>query len=470
MKLEIFVKYFVIVFLIYLLIKNSSNKPVIEGFTQEYKQSLFDNFLENHYSNIFPDGGRNSGGPMFYKYITDNVNTLVKNIGIQGESQGLDKEHFQLYNQFYCGVSGSIVSPNRSGGNTSNNIVLKDLQGVEYIGKYYRCCVPCLCDLMRYSLLEIHSINLPNDPNPYQHFVITVPDPCINMEQIPSQVTAYNCSNNLTENGVRTNSGRLIVATLFGPEINGIIYPEPILYDSNIHTVDGDQFCNQRICQPPDQLRGGMGDIFVLLSLVGRSETEPPSPPERFSCENTPMNNISDTHDSMVNIYGEPLEKCKGHTNDNSGSWDSQGFCSELGGGVHQICMNVNDDTLEVSSQTGQSDWSYDRYGKNHCMCIGAWALYKAKQGVGQIENTFNELVCEAIPKVSLTDTYLNNWATWNGNELSGQIVHGVNKLVEQCYENAETQEQKQHLVNLYNNLTINNPEFNESNLSFDNP
>lgn len=434
-----------IILLIYLILKK---KNITEGFSIEQKQELFDDFLENHYRTIFPDGGRNSGGPMFYNYFVNNMN--------------LDREHFILYNQFYCGVSGSIVSPSRSGGNITNHIVLKDLEDNEWFGKYYRCCVPCLCDLMRYTKVENHTVQLSDGP--YQHYVITIDDPCVNSSNIPGQVTAYQCENGLTTNGIRTESGRLIIAVLFGDdELN----QQPVPYDPNIHTIDGDQFCNTRICQAPTELRGGMGDIFVELSLVGNSEI--PNPPERFTCSE-PMENMNNTHDTMVNIYGEPLEKCRSEENnsDTRGSWDSQGFCSELGGGVHQICFSVDENTRDFASDTHQgTNWSLERENKNHCMCIGAWALYKARQETNEISETSNELKCDAIPKVALTDTYLNTWATWNGNELPGQIIHGVNKLVEQCHENAGNDEQKSHLRDLYMDLANNNLEFSDNILSF---
>ena len=132
---------------------------------------MFDNFIGEHFNLIFPSGGRNAGGPQFYEYI---VNTLK-----------LDKKHFKLYNQFYCGVSGSPISPNRSGGNNTNNIVLKDLNGQEWFGKYYRCCTPCPCDLMRYAKVEEHSVNLSDGL--YSHFVITIDDPCSNESKIPQE-------------------------------------------------------------------------------------------------------------------------------------------------------------------------------------------------------------------------------------------------------------------------------------------
>ena len=199
-------------------------------------------------------------------------------------------------------------------------------------------------------------------------------------------------------NGERTSSGRLIIAVLFGPDENT---EEPVLFNPAIHTIDADQYCGTRICQQPEELRGGMGDIFVLLSLVGNSET-PPSP-ERFSCPDIiePLENTG-----MLNIYGESLEKCREDLNssDQRGSWDSNGYCSELGGGVHQICFDVNSATKDFSTDTNQSNWSLEREGKNHCMCIGAWALYKAKQEEGSISPTTNELKCESIPEISITN------------------------------------------------------------------
>ena len=41
---------------------------------------------------------------------------------------------------------------------------------------------------------------------------------------------------------------------------------------------------------------------------------------------------------TLQNIYDEPLKPC-GNSNMSSGSWDSEGKCSELGGSVHQICV-----------------------------------------------------------------------------------------------------------------------------------
>ena len=150
------IQVFFLILFIYFLFKKDNT---IEGFTTEEKTEAFNSFMSNHYSTIFPDGGRNSGGPMFYHYFVNNMD--------------LDRDHFKLYNEFYCGVSGSIVSPTRE--NITNHVVLEDLSGQQWFGKYYRCCVPCLCDIMRYAKVEQHSVQLSDGP--YIHHVITIDDP-----------------------------------------------------------------------------------------------------------------------------------------------------------------------------------------------------------------------------------------------------------------------------------------------------
>ena len=47
----------------------------------------------------------------------------------------------------------------------------------------------------------------------------------------------------------------------------------------------------------------------------------------------------------MKNIYGKRLQSCQLYSNDNNGFWDPEGYCSELGGGVHQICFKVDKST-----------------------------------------------------------------------------------------------------------------------------
>ena len=95
-------------------------------------------------------------------------------------------------------------------------------------------------------------------------------------------------------------------------------------------------------------------------------------------------------------------------------------------------------------------------------MCLGAWSLYKAKQNNELIDKTYNELNCDAIPEMSLNENYINNWNTWNGNELDDQIVDGVNSLMEQCYRKGNSS-QKEYLKNKYYDLTDSRSEFHNT-------
>tara|TARA_B100001093_G_C26714754_1_gene965131 strand:- start:135 stop:794 length:660 start_codon:yes stop_codon:yes gene_type:complete len=154
-----------------------------------------------------------------------------------------------------------------------------------------------------------------------------------------------------------------------------------------------------------------------------------------------PMNN-------QVNVYGEKLMACE-PTQPTEGS-QVNGTCSELGGGVHQICFGVNDETKSFSEDTGQSSWSEGRKGKNHCMCLGAWALYKARQDAGEIAPTSGELKCESIPSVAFSEEYVGKWNSWNGDELPGQIKNGVVALYNQCKAQANGDTKKLAVLNSY--------------------
>ena len=177
-----------------------------------------------------------------------------------------------------------------------------------------------------------------------------------------------------------------------------------------------------------------------------------------YSAKKTTATTSKKGHPSLLNIYGEPLQPCrKEGSDDTRGSW-TDGYCDETGGGVHQICLEV-DKTPNFSKKTGQGPWSDERQGKNHCMCLGAWSLYKARQEISEIDKTDNELHCESIMDDALQNNYVEKWNTWNGNELDDQIVHGVNKLMDQCYEQG-TPTQKEHLKKLYVDLTKGKPEF----------
>ena len=409
------IKFLIIVLIIYFVYLIFNTDEGFENQTELYER------LMNDFRTIFPDGNRNAGGVQFYHHIVTSLNPTI--------------DEFKEYNKLYCGVSGSPIDPGRS--QRFNNLVVKDLNDNLIYGKYYRCCWPCECDIMKYVRTEEYTVSL-QDGN-YTHNVLTIHDPCIISSEIPSEVTSFTCSNNITSNGIRANSGRLIIGVLF----DAIPYDETNTEMKN-KVDENNETCQERNNTDPNDLQGGMGDIFVKLSLIGLTE---------------PFEN------QLLNLYGEPLQKCQTDNDDVSGSWDHSGYCSERGGGDHQLCFSVDESTENFARDTMQSsNWSLERVNKNHCMCLGAWALYKARQETNQITRTNNELNCSAIPEISLETNYINNWNTWNGNELSNQIIHGVNKMVDQCYREGNNI-QKRYLRNKYMELAETRSEFHNTEL-----
>ena len=395
-------KYLILTIFIITLIVTIVSFNLIEPFEHNIdSKELYDKLMKE-FNIIFPQGNRNSGGGQFYHHI---VNELKPN----------NIQEFLEYNKMYCAVSGSPIDPDRQ--DPFHNIVIESVDdGPKYYGKQYICCWPCVCDMVKYGKVETHKYG----ENEIVVFVID--DPCSNESDIPNQVSAFKCKNGKTKNGLYTESGRLIVGVLHDHEV----------FDENNkqHTrvvEEVKKMCISRNSKEPDELRGGMGDIFVKLSLVGKKPSK-------------------SGHSELKNIYGEPLQKCK--TGVSPGSWDGEGYCSERGGGVHQICFGVDEDNKDFSSDTGQSNWSHDRVGNNHCMCLGAWALYKAKN-----KGTDNELVCESIPDMALSKDYIDNWNTWNGIQLDDQIIDGVDSLVKQCYNKQKSDYLKEQYDELRSEL-----------------
>tara|TARA_A100001015_G_scaffold320741_1_gene448280 strand:+ start:476 stop:1231 length:756 start_codon:yes stop_codon:yes gene_type:complete len=200
--------------------------------------------LMNNFGEIFPSGNRNAGGPQFYHYICSH-------------KEDLTKDKFLLYNTFYCGVSGSPIDPGR--GKVDDYVKVNHVDGRTFVGLYHRCCWPCLAEIMKYTKVEHHTISLKDGP--YEHMVITIDDPCRKQDRFPSEVDSYQCVNKKTMNGIRTNSGRLIIAVLHEHELHN-----PEKHDSLLQPILDK--CRERMATPVDQLRGGMGDIFVKVATI----------------------------------------------------------------------------------------------------------------------------------------------------------------------------------------------------------
>ena len=186
-----------------------------------------------------------------------------------------------------------------------------------------------------------------------------------------------------------------------------------------------------------------------------KSTQATPTPPQsslqqKINYEEDSDKKVMPISNPMKNIFGNDLSSCRQHSDtDSGGSWNLvTGQCDEIGGGVHQICVNMNTKARDFSLQTGQSDWSKSREGKNHCVCLGAYALHSAK------DLDTLDLKCSAVPQRALSAEYIGKWSTWNNNEKSGQIRQGVRRLVETCREQASNEDERHHLEKLACRLT----------------
>ena len=233
---------FTILFLVYNVVNYFSN-PVLDvlDVLETYENNPLFQKLMNDFSVIFSDRNRNAGGVQFYHHIVENIKPT--------------KQEFLEYNKFYCGVSGSPISPDRT--DASDYLIVDDVNGNKLYGLFYRCCSPCVCDIMKYAKAESHTVELSDGS--FTHYVLTIGDPCVSQSNIPDEVTSFTCQNGITTNGLRTASGRLIIGMLYDVKPYD---PETMDINSVMN------MCQERMSTEPDKLQGGMGDIFVKLSLI----------------------------------------------------------------------------------------------------------------------------------------------------------------------------------------------------------
>ena len=229
------------------------------------EEALFEDLLDNHWIRIFPEGDRNVGGPQFFKYIYERLAT--------------SHDLFKLYSRFYCGVSGAIVRPSFE--ERYDVVKIKDNEGRCVVGKYYRCCWPCSCDIMKHARVEQATFRLPNDPSGKKetYWVLTIGDPCHQCdsspcEDLPSEVTTYKCKDKVTSNGLRVSKGQLTSGP--GRLVFALLH-DAAPADQTEEDVSAEllKLCTPRINATPEELdaMGGMGNIFVELARVNSDET-----------------------------------------------------------------------------------------------------------------------------------------------------------------------------------------------------
>ena len=198
--------------------------------------------LITDWSRIFPDQNRNAAGPKFFKYIIDKEITY---------------KDFKEYNKLYCAVSGSLIDPN---GESDFIFVKESKTGKKICGDYYKCCIPCSCDIMKYSEVEKMKHKFSDGLNEF--YVFTIKNPC-KKKDFPDRVNKdYFCDGEkINNNQVYNLNGRIVIGLLH----EGRSCKKEEIDFVKSHQVTG-RFCELRNNTPLDSLKTGMGDIFIKLA------------------------------------------------------------------------------------------------------------------------------------------------------------------------------------------------------------
>ena len=211
----------------------------IESLAEEknYHKELF-----TDWSRIFPDQNRNAAGPKFFKYIIDKE---------------ISYKDFKEYNKLYCAVSGSLIDPN---GEPDFIFAKESKTGKKICGDYYKCCIPCSCDIMKYSEVEKMKHKFSDGLNEF--YVFTIKNPC-KKKDFPDRVNKdYFCDGEkINNNQVYNLNGRIVIGLLH----QGRSCKKEELDFVKSHQVTG-RFCELRNSTPLDSLKTGMGDIFIKLA------------------------------------------------------------------------------------------------------------------------------------------------------------------------------------------------------------
>ncbi len=198
--------------------------------------------LITDWSRIFPDKNRNAAGPKFFKYIIDKDITY---------------KDFIEFNKLYCAVSGSLIDPNSD----AEFLFIKESKTNRKIcGNYFRCCVPCSCDLMKYS--ETQKMKHKFKDGLKEFYVLTIKNPC-DKQDFPNRVNKdYFCDGKkINKSEVYNLNGRIVIGLLH----NGKKCEKDEIDFVKSHQVTG-RYCELRNNTPLQDLDAGMGDIFIKLA------------------------------------------------------------------------------------------------------------------------------------------------------------------------------------------------------------
>ena len=210
----------------------------------EFENSERDRYeqLKQDWWTIFPDGNRNAGGPKFFKYAYEFSDSFEK---------------FESFNRLFCPVSGSLIKPN----SPPEIVYVKEENSNQKIcGKLYRCCWPCSCDVIKYVTAEKFEVGFGEIKN--NVYLLKIKNPCTKNNFPPEANREYFCKGrepNLQQ--VHFSSGKMTI---------GMLHDAHVCSDEEIKTIDAQRviggFCPIRNNTPIEEIKGGMGDIFIKIA------------------------------------------------------------------------------------------------------------------------------------------------------------------------------------------------------------
>ena len=210
--------------------------------TNEADARDYYNEVVEQWPKIFPDGNRNAGGAVFFKYFLDNVSSY---------------RDFMEFSKLYCPVSGSLVLPN----SVPDFIAVKSV-GTNNLtcGDLYKCCWPCSCDISKYA--EFLEISHEFEEGTKKFIALVIDNPCEKID-FPLEVErSYFCS------GKDINTERVFAAE--NKIAIGVLHDAAFCSLENLQKIASNQVtgkqCDYRNSIPKDRLDFGMGDIFINLA------------------------------------------------------------------------------------------------------------------------------------------------------------------------------------------------------------
>ena len=215
---------------------------ILLNFNSFAEEKNYHKELITDWSRIFPDQNRNAAGPKFFKYIIDKKITY---------------KDFIEFNKLYCAVSGSLIDPDSE---PDFLFVNESDTNTKICGNYYKCCIPCSCDIMKYS--KVQKMKYEFDDGLKEFFVFTIKNPC-NKNDFPNRVNKdYFCDGKkINDKQVYNLDDRIVIGLLHGGRRCN---KDEIDYIKS-HQVTG-RYCELRNNTPLENLDAGMGDIFIKLA------------------------------------------------------------------------------------------------------------------------------------------------------------------------------------------------------------